>query len=78
MSDQFFFQLLKNTSITNSIRPLAAMAESITISFTSVDAIQCNGFANFNSSLLLIIFNYLCGFNDPTKNRCRLITVSGF
>jgi hypothetical protein len=76
MANKLFFNWLENILITNRIRPLAPMAESIIISFTSVDAIQCNCFGDFNFCLLLIIFNYLCGSYYPTKNRCRLLTVS--
>jgi hypothetical protein len=78
MANKLFFNLLRNTLITDSIRPLAPMAESNIISFTSIDAIQCKGFSDFDFCLLLIITNYLCSSYYPTKNRCRLFTVPCF
>ncbi len=63
-----------NLVITNSIRGLAQILESLIFSLTSVDTRLSKGYEHFAQGLLQLIINNLRGFDYPAKNRSRAYT----
>ena len=65
---------LINSAITNSIRGLARISESLMFMFTSVDALPCITLNKLNRSLIRIDTNNMSPCDYPAKICCRLST----
>lgn len=65
---------LINLAITNSIRGLARISESLIFVFIPVDALPCITLEKLNQGLMRIIINNLSPCDYPAKNCCRLST----
>ncbi len=65
---------LINSPITNSIRGLARISESLIFMFTSVDTLPRIALGRLSRGLIRIIINNLSPCDYPAKNRCRLST----
>ena len=65
---------LINLAITNSIRGLARISESLMFMFTSVDSLPCITLEKLNRGLMRKIINNFSPCDYPAKICCRLST----